>query len=55
MEESIIGGIIMSRSYRHIKEYEKEILRLKAEGKTKREIGELLGFAKEVQHGFLCD
>ena len=24
----------MSRSYRHIKEYEEEILRLKAEGKT---------------------
>ena len=37
----------MARSYRHIKEYEEEILRLKAEGKTKREIGELLGFTKD--------
>ena len=43
----------MSRSYRHIKEYEEEILLLKAEGKTKREIGELLGFTKDQIHGFI--
>ena len=29
----------MPRSYRHIKEYEREILELKAQGKTLREIG----------------
>lgn len=34
----------MARSYRHIREYEKEILELKAKGLTKREIGEKLGF-----------
>lgn len=30
----------MPRSYRHIKEYETEILSLKEQGKTQREIGE---------------
>ena len=43
----------MGRSYRHIKEYEEEILRLKAEGKTKREIGETLGFTKKQIHNFI--
>ena len=43
----------MPRSYRHIKEYEEEILRLKAEGKTKREIGETLGFTKDQIHNFI--
>ncbi len=46
MKESIIGGIFMTRSYRHINEYEKEILRLKKEGKTLKEIGERLGFTR---------
>ena len=53
MEESIIGGIFMARSYRHISEYEEEILRLKAEGKTRREIGEILGFSFDQIHNFL--
>lgn len=30
----------MPREYRHIKQYEKEILELKEQGLTKREIGE---------------
>lgn len=34
----------MPRSYRHIKEYKKEILELKGKGVTKREIEEKLGF-----------
>ena len=34
----------MPREYRHIKQYEEEILRLKEEGLTHREIGERLGF-----------
>ena len=42
----------MARVYRHIKEYEGEILRLKAEGKTKREIGEQLGFTKIQNYMF---
>ena len=43
----------MSRSYRHIEEYSEEILRLKAEGKTKAEIGSKLGFSKEQIHNFI--
>ncbi|MBR3835987.1 MAG: hypothetical protein IKJ69_04270 [Clostridia bacterium] len=34
----------MPREYRHIKQYENEILQLKSEGLTYREIGERLGF-----------
>ena len=43
----------MAREYRHIKLYEKEILQLKEEGYTKREIGEKLGFSKEQIKSFL--
>ena len=53
MRESIIGGIFMPGSYRHISEYEKEILRLKKEGKTLKEIGERLGFTREQIHNFI--
>ena len=34
----------MPREYRHISQYEKEIVKLKEEGLTHREIGERLGF-----------
>lgn len=37
----------MAREYRHIKMYEKEIITLKKQGLTHREIGEQLGFSKE--------
>ncbi len=40
----------MSRTYRHIKEYEKEIMRLKEEGVIEREIGEKLGFTCKQVH-----
>ncbi len=43
----------MPRSYRHIKEYEKEILELKAQGKTNREICEKLGFTLKQLKGFI--
>ena len=43
----------MPRSYRHIKEYEKEILELKEQGLSKREIGEKFGFSKEQIHNFI--
>ena len=36
----------MSREYKHIQQYETEILRLKSEGYTHREIGQKLGFTK---------
>ena len=43
----------MARSYRHIKEYETEILSLREQGKTQREIGEQLGFTtKQVEEYF---
>ena len=43
----------MPREYRHIKEYEKEILELREQGLTKREIGERFGFSKEQIKGLL--
>ena len=43
----------MSRSYQHIKEYEREILELKEQGYTKREIGKKFGFTYEQVHNFI--
>ena len=43
----------MPRSYRHIKEYEKEILELKEQGMTLREIGKKYGFTYEQVHNFI--
>ncbi len=43
----------MPRSYRHIKEYEKEILELKSQGLTEREIGNQLGFSIKQIHNFI--
>ena len=43
----------MSREYRHISEYENEILELKEKGLTKREIGEKLGFSMDQVHNFI--
>ena len=43
----------MPRSYRHIKEYEKEILELKEQGLTLREIGKKYGFTYEQVHNFI--
>jgi DNA-binding CsgD family transcriptional regulator len=40
-------------TYRNISMYEKEILELKAQGKTLREIGERLGFSYEQLHNFI--
>ena len=38
--------------YRHIQEYEEEMLELKAQGMTVREIGERYGLTKEQTHDF---
>ena len=43
----------MPREYRHIKQYEYEILQLKSEGLTHREIGERLGFEQSQIKKFL--
>lgn len=43
----------MPGSYRHIGEYEKEIIELKAKGCTGREICEKLGFSKKQYENFI--
>ncbi len=43
----------MPRSYRHMKEYEKVILELRAQGKTRREICERYGFSIKQYENFL--
>lgn len=43
----------MARSYRHIKEYESEILELKSQGKTNREICEKFGFEIKQLKNFI--
>ena len=43
----------MPREYRHIQDYEKEILELRSQGKTRREICEKLGFSKKQIEGFI--
>ena len=42
----------MSGKYRHIRLHEKEMLELKAQGLTVREIGERFGLTKEQTHDF---
>ena len=43
----------MPRSYRNISMYEQEILEMKSQGKTLREIGKQLGFSYEQVHNFI--
>ena len=43
----------MPRSYRNISMYQHEILEMKSQGKTLREIGTHLGFSYEQVHNFI--
>lgn len=43
----------MPRSYRHISEYEKEILELNRQGLTLKEIGVQLGYTRKQVHDFI--
>ena len=43
----------MPRNYEHISKYEKEILELKSQGMTLREIGALYGFSYDQVHNFI--
>ena len=43
----------MSREYSHIQKYEKEILKLKEKGLTRKEIGDKLGFTSDQIHNFI--
>ena len=48
-----IGGICMPREYTQIQKHEKEILELKAQGYTLREIGNRFGFTYKQVHNFI--
>ena len=43
----------MPRKYSHIQEHEKEIIELRSQGMTLREIGEKLGFTHKEMRGFV--
>ena len=43
----------MPRGYRHIQEYEKEILEIRAQGKIGREIREKFGFSEKQYKNFI--
>ena len=45
----------MPRKYRHIQEYEKEIVEMRAEGKTRREICERFGFSIKQIENFITN
>ena len=45
----------MPRGYRHIQNYEKEILELRAQGKTRREICEKFGFSIKQMENFITN
>ena len=43
----------MARSYRHIQQYENEIMELRAQGLTLRQIGDKLGFSVKQLKNFI--
>ena len=43
----------MARSYQHIQQYKKEILELKEQGLTSKQIGEQLGFSQKQVRNFI--
>ena len=51
-KKTTIRGIFMPRSYGHIQEYEREIVELRNQGFTFREIGEKYGFTFKQLHNF---
>ena len=51
IKETTIRGIFMPREYRHIQEFEIEIILLKEQWSTNREVAEKLGFSlKQVKN-----
>ena len=53
IKETTIGGFVMPREYRHIKDYEREIEELRKEGYSSREIGIKFGFSyKQMRNYF---
>ena len=43
----------MPRSYRDVQMYENEIMKMRSEGKSLREIGEQLGLTHKQAHNFV--
>ena len=52
IKETTIGGIFMPRNYRHVQEYEKEIIELISKGNILRERGNKLGFTHKQMRDF---
>lgn len=53
IKKTNIGGFAMPIEYRHIKEYETEIHKLKDQGLTIGKIGEQLCFTRKQIHKFI--
>ena len=53
IKEGTIGGIFMPRNYRHIQEYEREIIELRSEGYTGKEIQAKFGLSKKQYEDFI--
>ena len=47
-----MGGFVMARKYRHIKDYEKELIEYIEQGHTLREAGEKFGFEYKEMRDF---
>lgn len=52
MKETAIGGFVMAKGYRHMQEYEKEMIERIEKGDTLREIGEKFGFTYAQMRNF---
>lgn len=52
MKETTIGGFDMSRKYRHIKDFEKELIEYLEQGHTLRETGDKFGFTYKEMRDF---
>lgn len=53
IKETTIGGYFISRSYRHISQYENEIAVLRSQGISRRKICEKYGFTMEQLKNFI--
>ena len=52
MKETTIGGFVMSQKYRHIKCFEKELIKYLEQGHSLRETGEKFGFTYKEMRDF---
>lgn len=52
MKETTIGGFVMQRKYRHIKDFEKELIEYLEQGHTLRETGDKFGFTYKEMRDF---